>query len=596
MTAPNPTPGSVPSTVDPSALEGAIAGAGLSALNTRTQDNVTLSKRNELQGNSTLVNFATTIFAGLQEGLALPIAILNAVGQGLGAIGEAIWETVEDAITGIGNFVGQFLNAAGKLIGDIGGAIVDAVGNTFQNVMDWLTHLFGRGSLTGTPTSDRTLEDLKDAAHNLTDKAYVAVESSETLTSFWNEPRQLPAWVGAQADDVSYPHYLINNSASTIFGSGATTTQDRLILIPVVAGQDRAYDAIKFGITAITATSLIVGLYDVDETTGAATKVVDLGNVRSQVDSTVTIQTFVLPEPKTAQKGEVYYIAILANGGTVTLSYSSTISGTQLVNYGRWPRFLASFVSTGTYTVMPSTFSDTAVSSDGTFRPFWGALGTYAPNVVPAKLKFYDSFDRANSTTLGATWAKKFGNGLRITSNKARADSTTATTINTYVSRLNWLDQRMELTFTREAYYSAAGAILMLRGDGNGKFMYMRIQQSLAGALAPMYLSARIYSATSYSQVGTNFLGGTPRSDLWEQNVGLNYGQTNHVWRFEAIGNAYYGYMNGSLVCQWTDSGSSAFPTTDRNKEVGIGGLYVPGSAFQASGVSLIDNWSAIDL
>lgn len=576
---------------------------GFSALKNRTEANVRAQQSADIKNNLTLTNYSDLIFAGLPPGLSLPLAILNGIGKALGAFGTLIYDSVVGALAAIP----VIFNTAGQMIANLGTAIVDGIGSTVQNFLDFLRHAFGRDNLPGVGVASGTnVTDLADAVHNLTDKAFVAVDSTETLNDFWNEPRQLPAWVGAQSDDVSYPHYLINASANTIFSAG-TSTQDRLILIPVVAGQNRVYDVIKFGVTAITATSLQVGLYDVDETTGAATKVVDLGNVISQINTGLTtIQTIMLPQPKAVQKGEVFYIAILASGGTVTLSYSSTISGTALVNYGRYPRFLASFNSSGTFPVLPATMPDTQLSSNGTFRPFWGAVGVFAPNVIPAKLKLSDSFDRANSASLGANWSSQFsqfGSALKIVSNKAQADISTGSSLSVLVQRMNWLDQQVSATIIRGEYYSGAGMILMLRGNGSGKFMYLRVTQTLFFSIYATVTTAQIYSASSYSQPGTNFQGGSARSSLYSVSPsGINHAPTVQSWKFEAIGNAYYGYLNNSLVVSWTDSGSSAFPYNDYNKQVGVGGLYVPRPTpndllnLQRSGISIIDNFSAADL
>jgi hypothetical protein len=567
----------------------------------RTQANVQTFYKDQ---NTLLGTQRGQLFEGLDPNLPFPVALVKAFGETLvqGAINAV--ETVAEVLTVVGNWISNAVNAAGQIVGEIGAAIVDGIGSTFQNLLDFLRHGFGKGNLPGIGVVTGTnVADLTDAVHNLTDKAFVAVDNTQTLTDFWNEPRQLPAWVGSQSDDVSYPHYLINASANTIFGSGGTTTQDRLILIPVVAGQDRTYDVIKFGVTAITATSLQVALYDVDETTGLATKVVDLGNVISQINTGLTtIQTIQLPQPKTVQKGEVFYIAILASGGTVTLSYSNTISGTSLVNYGRYPRFLASYNTAGTFSVFPATMPNTQLSSDGTFRPFWGSLGVFAPNVIPAKLNLSDSFDRVNASNLGANWStqySQFGPGLKIVSNRAQADSGTGSTLSVLVQRMNWLDQRVSATLNRGGYYSEAGLILILRGNGSGKFMYLRVTQTLWFSVQQMTTTAQIYSATSYSQVGTNFQGGTPRSTLYSANNGLNRGPTLQTWKFEAIGNAYYAYLNNSIVRTWTDDGN-AFPVNDSYKQVGVGGLYTPDQndplGLQTNGVALIDNFSATDL
>jgi hypothetical protein len=708
---------------------------GRTALMTdRTQNNVE-SFFQDSQSTS-LEERKNELFAGLNPNLPFPLALLEKAAQMLLRGGYdlviGVINTAAQAATAVGQIVDKVvdwidkaIDTAGKIVGDIGQAIVDGVGTTFQNFLNFLTHGFGKDNLAGVGVGESDVSDLVDALHNLKDKSFAAVDSTETLSSFWNEPRQLPSWVGSQSDDVSYPHYLINASANTIFGTGATTTQDRIILIPVVAGQSRVYDVIKFGVTAMTATKLQVALYDVNETTGEATKVVDLGNVisetylvnianknlvnggsfrlayggqitaaitwnaapatlaasiqsalnaltnigagkatvtvnttvtigstvgfdvlidgpagpiaaltlssnsltvssgslpvitvpvtkPSQIDiATTTIQTLVLPQEKEVQKGEVFYIAILAGGGTVTLSYSSTISGTSLVNYGRYPRFLASFNTLGIFSVLPTTMPNSQLSSDGTFRPFWGAVGVFAPNVIPAKLALSDSFDRADATTLGSNWSRQYSQfgttGLKIVSNKARSDINTGSTYSMLVQRMNWLDQRVSATLTREGYYSRVGMILILRGNGLGKFMYLRVTQNLDFSINSMYTTAQIFSATSYSQVGTNFQGGTARSTVYSVNGSLNQGPTVQTWKFEAIGNAYYAYLNNTIVRTWTDDGGG-FPyttpsTNDTHKQVGVGGLYVPRNVdgldllgMQTNGVSIIDNFTATDL
>jgi hypothetical protein len=618
----------------PTGIESAAWGAEWITTNTasefhdRTRNAVETHYKTTLTGNATtsaLQPWTTArdaLFTTLMSGFASINAFIGMLSGAIaGAVGGTL-TTITNFMTGLVGDVGRLLlnllNGANEFIGNIGKGIVDAVGSTFQNLLDFLRHAFGKENIAGVDVATGTnVSDLTDAVHNLTDKAFVAVDDTATLKDFWNEPRQLPAWVGSQSDDVSYPHYLINASSDTIFASG-TSTQDRLIVIPVVAGQNRVYDVIKFGVTAITATSLQVALYDVDETSGLATKVIDLGNVISQINTGLTtIQTILLPQPKTVQKGEVFYIAILASGGAVTLSYSSTISGTSLVNYGRYPRFLASYNSSGTFPAspgFPATMSNTNLGSNSTFRPFWGALGVFAPNVIPAKLSLSDSFDRVNNSSLGANWSSQysqFGPGLKIVSNKAQADSGTGTTLSVLVQRMNWLDQRVSATIIRggETRYTRAGMILMLRGNGSGKFMYLRVTQNLDFSFEGMRTTAQIYSASSYSQVGTNFQGGTARSSLYSADTaygigqGLNVGPTTQAWKFEAIGNAYYAYLNNVLVLSWTDDGGSGFPYNDTNKQVGVGGLYVARGPFgndllglQKNGISIIDNFVATDL
>lgn len=169
MTAPNPSPGSpgVPSTVNPSALEGAIAGAGLSALNSRTQANVEAAKRSQVAGNSTLTGFSSQVFAGLPQGMSLPLALLNSIGQGLGAIAGAVWNTVTQAVNGLASWIGQFFGAAGKVVGTVVGAISGAVVDGVATVSNWLTALWQAFTGNDNDNSPKTVAQVKSVGGQL---------------------------------------------------------------------------------------------------------------------------------------------------------------------------------------------------------------------------------------------------------------------------------------------------------------------------------------------------------------------------------------------------------------------------------------------
>ncbi len=368
---------------------------------------------------------------------------------------------------------------------------------------------------------------------------------------------------------------------------------------------------------SVTAPSaFLMGVYDVDETTGAATKVIDLGNVRSKINvgdnAQRNLQVISLPSPKTVQMGEIYYIGILQIGadvaltpaGSIALSYAPSSVIPYTFNTGQFPKRVCLYHNAGTFGVLPATFTDSQLS--GSSSSFWGAFGDASPSTVAPTVTFADSFTTGtNGIGAGATidsqkWLTRYGSGLKVASMpgselRATADSTTGTSMHTYRFKTNYLKQNNQCTFATQTEnigrLGRGGIMLSLRGDGLGKFIYLRLV--IETAFLSWQIRAGIYTSTSFTAVGSEFSGGVLRKEVIT-NTGLGPANGN-TWKFVADGYSYVGYRNtGSGFTEhirWDDTGfafAGSGPSNSNFKEVGIGAYYV-------AEYSCVDNWTAWD-
>ena len=353
--------------------------------------------------------------------------------------------------------------------------------------------------------------------------------------------------------------------------------------------------------------AVLMGVYDVDETTGVATKVIDLGNVRSKINvganSQRNLQVISLPSPKPVQMGEIYYIGILQIGadagltpaGSIALSHASSSTIPYTFNTGTFPKRVCLYYNSGTLGVLPATFTDAQTS--GSSSNFWGAFGDDVPNVIQPPVAFADSFTGTSGAVIDTQkWLTRYGNGLRIASGlggelRATANATSGTSINTYKFKTNYLKQTAQCTIVTQTEnlgrLGIGGSIITLRGDGNGKFIYLRVV--IETATLSWRLRVGIYTSTTYSQPGTQLSGGTLRKEVL---IGTNLNPSNgNTWKFIADGYTYVGYRNGEEVIRWADTGFAFAGSGVGNanfKEVGIGAFYV-------SEYSCVDNWTASD-
>lgn len=192
-----PAPGSDGADID-SSYDGAIIGAGLSALQYRTQENVQGLQNDSVRNNTTLNTFSELIFAGLPPGTPLPLAILIKAGEAITGLVGALWETVEDVVEAISNtlfnvvkgiwdgataladFAGDLLNDAGKVVGNIADVVVDGVSNFGQFLMSLWNAFTGQGSLGDSDTTFKTVQQVKTGAGSLAGFTKTAGDNADT--------------------------------------------------------------------------------------------------------------------------------------------------------------------------------------------------------------------------------------------------------------------------------------------------------------------------------------------------------------------------------------------------------------------------------
>jgi len=584
---------------------GNVSTGNTTLMQNRTQANVQAFYKDQ---NTLLSGKKTSLFDGLDPNLPFPVALLKALAEKLVQDVLGTVATVSDVLTHVANWVASFLNAAGQVVASIATAVVDAAGNAVEDFLDMLHHVLSGGlakDFVALTTGHKTVNDVGAKAEELKTTVYQTDIESGTTTDFFNQVRVLPTWVGGKTDDVNLPHSFIAGTSSTVATSPSTLGLDgRLVLIPVVAGQNRTWSTVKFGIAALgtgvtpSVTSFNMAIYDIDETTGAANKVVDLGNVKSQINAGSNagrdLQVINLPNPVTVQMGEIYYIGILQIGTALAMSYAPTSVIPYSFNTGTFPKRVCLYYNAGTLGALPGTFTDSQTS--GSSSNFWGAFGDAVPNVVPATVSYADSFSGTNGAAIDTQkWITRYGGGLNIALNngqyRATANSTNGTSINTYRYKTNYLKQTAQCTIATQSEnlgrLGRGGILLSLRGDGAGKFIYLRVVIEVFGL--SWRIKGGIYTATSFSQPGSEFSGGVQRNEVIT-STGFNPANGD-TWKFVADGYTYVGYRNGTEYVRWADTGFAFTGSGTGNanfKEVGIGAYYV-------SEYSTVDNWTVVD-
>jgi hypothetical protein len=211
------------------------------------------------------------------------------------------------------------------------------------------------------------------------------------------------------ADDSTFPVTLLNTTAAATLGVAD--------FCMVIASQDSFYDSIKFHIAAgRTFTNYHVGLFKLTAP-GVLTKIYTLGDVKSQLNNTRTLQVFSLPDPLDVVAGEIFYVGFLQVGGTAVSMYASNsvlpsvmplttgATGTtpeiQMLTTKSTGAALTNF-NAATYTVLTT---NTPIS-----RP-WAGLGNA---IAPVRIPSYqvDTFNQINATDLALPWAFRTDLGL----------------------------------------------------------------------------------------------------------------------------------------------------------------------------------------
>lgn len=480
-------------------------------------------------------------------------SLVNGLTSALGLLNSA-WNQLEDIINGV---IITPINSAVAAFRDWFNDIVTQAQDTADKLQDgW--NKFWEGIFGLVAGGNKDADEVKAAAIEISTRASNAMLSSETLGSTILLPRTQPIWVSKwPQDDVAFPVANIDGTTSVVL--------DRLYLIPVTATQDRVYESLKFGLAANTMTNIYVGVYKVNTSTGNADLVLDLGDCKSLVSSAYNQQSLALPSTLAVSKGENHYIGILQRGGTAAPMHSWSNTTTFTDSPVIHPPYIGNYLS-GTTTSLPSSF----LGSNVVPAPrLWGAMG-YGTSVITSTPVYYsDNFNRANdSTGLGASWLHRYSYSgsakFQVTANAARVNPTGNYAVSSYVYKFNSPAQSVKAYCTSPWQDKAA---LFLRSDPFNT-VYMLFASGSSGGSAQIVTNTGYnigYAATSgYGTAG--FTGTIRDQETW----GPAPAPTGYSLEFTATGNVYKGYLNGSQILEWIDSGG-IHPTDDTQREAAIG-------------------------
>lgn len=402
-------------------------------------------------------------------------------------------------------------------------------------------------------------------------------------------PRTRPLWQSrAPQDDVAVPVAFATTTSSMTLG--------RIFLMPVRVVDDRTYEAIKVTATGNTMTSFFVGLYSVDTSTGLATKVDDLGNVKASINTSVQIQSFSLTASLPVNQGSVMYVAALSVGGTATNGYG--LSSSAAVNLAStptlYPQALGLQTIATTNTTLPSTIAYSALQVG---PALFGALGYISSAPTPPNTTLSDTFNRADGS-FGGLWVPRYNSGsatASVVSQEAKLTAGNAVAY-TYATPTNTTDQQVEtkIVGTGDVYDPLNGPDyiygLILRASATTCVLARIKYGTPAGVLTTdnQGFQAQIKTFTSWT-LNSDLDGGTNRAT---NGTGSSYPVGHPAparFRFKAQGNTYTLYQQyGGLwnqIVQWVDSG--ALYTYTGNTAVGFA---------EAVTNARIDDWQGRDI
>lgn len=219
------------------------------------------------------------------------------------------------------------------------------------------------------------------------------------------------------------------------------------------------------------------------------------------------------------------------------------------------------------------------VSSGVTVSPpvATASAGMATPTVdVPVGVHYSDNFNRANNSTLGASWTSyNLGFGeLRILSNTAAVPASGAAVLSEYGSALTTDNHKASV---KVAATKPDAVTLILRSDGTDMVL-----AGLADGSA-WTISTITGNSSPYSFSGTN----TERAVSGSTQT-LS---ASDVLSFEASGAVYTVKKNGSTILTWNDSGGahSSYVNSGHRKTAVIVEGY-------SSGSQAVDDFAADDL
>lgn len=523
-------------------------------------------------------------------------AILDAFKDGVGGVIDDVVDRIQNLVPGSGLFNAAALSNITNIPGGIPQLKITGLTGALSNLNDFIQDVIDAiiSAIRGIPFVGGTLADILDDMTGLRETADEAsttatsaqatanatAAQSDTLADYFNTPRTIPAYVGYGSDDVAFQHTLIDGVS--------TPTLGQIVLVPITVTQDRVYESIKFGIDATTMTTFNIALYALNHSTGDLSKVLDLGDCKSSLNTSFDQQIVTLPTPIGVQAREVYYVGFLQLGGTAAPMHRWSSTNNWVT--GQYPRWIGNAV-TGTFASFPTTI---ATADIGSGTKYYASMGDVLAMPAPGTKSFADSFNRANGAVTSGAWTLRSGTAPAIDGNQLKTPTSgTVNGVATYASRVDTISQRAKLRITGSSFNGGgtscnSGFRLGVRGDGTGRSVLAEIR-ALSSNAGSEEFSVYIYTVTNYTDAGT-FLSGTLRaSRTGESSTWLN----SRTVEFVASGNTYQILRDGVSVLQWVDSGG-AYVVNTNCTELALAAFRGGGSNSQH--YILADDWEGNDL
>ena len=372
------------------------------------------------------------------------------------------------------------------------------------------------------------------------------------------------------ADDVVYPWALVNTSSAMTSGTP--------VYYLVRVSQDRFYDAVKFLMDGTSMTSFYVAIFR-PTTANTLSLVMDLGNVKSQLTSSMSLQTVALTQPLDAEAGETFMVGLLSVGGTQPSIYTTNQVAYQLSNIttGTIPEFnqITAVGATGSQTSFSSTMTLSTSYLLNSGMRIWGSLGNALPPERSAAF-FVDSFNRINTTQLSLPWGSRDDCGTFGIYNNTASPNTggAGMPFHYWVPSIRSDNHYIQAKLGADMATDAAQGVNLYLGvragrGGSGQSVKLHLYSS-----APTQF--RIVTVTS-----TNDNTGLVQRAAAATPPSFNLGD---VVKLVADNTVYTAFYNDNPLISWVDSGGIQPINSDQR------GINIATSAVSTNNLQVIDN------
>ncbi|NKU21762.1 hypothetical protein GS907_24690 [Rhodococcus hoagii] len=513
---------------------------------------------------------------------------------------DSALEWVEDGIETLERILGQIIDI-------FNGIVVTPINNLIQGVKDWFFGLMGwrdstdtsvaqnHNNITNATTQIRSLDSDLGVVDDKVERVKVDVNDR---AKYIDVPNNLPMWQSLNPlEDVTFPRILLDSAPKyvrdrTMDGPNAalgthyhgleksdapfhTTTKDVLHLGFIRAPRARVYNRVGFIVDAVTSPCpLYVAVYRV---TDAGLEIEwtssNISGLIGQNKSEVRLDLTENGEPLNISVGGGEYLAVgILQTGSGSVRRLASVAMDPIAVPSAWAIFPSKINGTFVTSTVPNglTMQQTSFEFDSVM---WMCLGQTIDDGPPDFLRYTDSFDRPNSTSLGRNWTVRTdsGGGIGI-SGGAAAVSGGQDGIRTglWTYPLNYDDQTVSAEIGSPA--SSSMSYLLLRA--NASFTRGVAVQLIKDEI-------RLLRLTGINQY--ELIPGTITA------VSLRAGDNVEL---RARGWTYTVLVNGNPVRTWQDSGTTKL--TPRGSEYRFVGLGVFRVLWTNS--TVFQSWRASDI